>query len=128
MNEEVAEEILTDTVKEFRSEVKAWITKFDTTYKEATRLMSLPMSDEKLPFKEKYEARELLENMLKEVEGKQEWLDQSQLVRCAKALMFNKLGTNYYDAEEISASEKQNQQALSLWLTASKGLQLRFSQ
>ena len=89
-------------MKELRGDVKEWITKFDTTYKESVRLMGLPMSDEKLPFKEKYEAREMLENMIKELEGKQEWLDQSQLVKCAKALIFNKLGTNYYDAEEIS--------------------------
>ena len=47
--------------------------------------------------------------MTKELEGKQEWLDQSMLIKCAKALILNKLGSNYYDAEEISQSERHNQ-------------------
>ena len=79
VNEEVKEEevevVVTESVQEFNNEVKTWIIKFDKNMKEAIRLMGLPMSDEKKPFEEKYQARELLENMLKDLEGKQEWLD-----------------------------------------------------
>ena len=32
--------------------------------------MALPMADEKKPFEEKYQARDLLEVMLKDLEGK----------------------------------------------------------
>ena len=71
--------------------------------------MGLAAADEKKPFEEKYQARALLEAMTKELEGKQEWLDQSMLIKCAKALLYNKLGSNYYDAEEISMSERHNQ-------------------
>ena len=69
------EVVVTESVQEFNNEVKAWIIKFDKNMKEAIRLMGLPMADEKKPFEEKYQARELLENMLKDLEGKQEWLD-----------------------------------------------------
>ena len=89
--------------------------------------MTLPMADEKKPFEEKYQARDLLEKLLKDLEDKQDWLEQSQLIRCAKALIFNKLGQNFYDAEEISESERKNQESLKLWLTVSKGMQLRFT-
>ena len=57
VNEEVKEEaevIVTESVQEFNNEVKAWIIKFDKNYKEAIRLMGLPMADEKKPFEEKY--------------------------------------------------------------------------
>ena len=78
VNEESKEEVevvITDSVKEFRKEIKAWIVKFDENMKEAIRLMGLPMGNEKKPFEEKYQARELLEELIKDLEGKQEWHD-----------------------------------------------------
>ena len=48
-------------------------------------------------------------------------------MKAVKALIYNRLGQNYFDAEEISESERQMQQALALWLQVSKALQLRFS-
>ena len=48
-------------------------------------------------------------------------------MKAVKALLFNKLGQNFYDAEEISESESQMQKALALWLQVPKALQLRFS-
>ena len=107
--EQEAEVVVTESVKEFNEEVKAFATRFDKDFKEASRLMGLAAADEKKPFEEKYQARALLEAMTKDLEGKQEWLDQSMLIKCAKALLLNKLGSNYYDAEEISMSERHNQ-------------------
>ena len=107
--EQEAEVVITESVKEFNEEVKKWVARFDKDFKEAVRLMGLPAADEKKPFEEKYQARALLEAMTKDIEGKQEWLDQSMLIKCAKATILNKLGTNYYDAEEISQSERHNQ-------------------
>ena len=59
MNEEVKEDedvevVVTESVQEFRNEIKAWLVKFDVNMKEAIRLMALPMADEKKPFEEKY--------------------------------------------------------------------------
>ena len=125
--EQEAEVVVTESVKEFNEEVNKWVARFDKDFKEAVRLMGLPAADEKKPFEEKYQARALLEALTKDLEGKQEWLDQSMLIRCGKATILNKLGTNYYDAEEISQSERHNQQALTIWLTVSKGMQLRFT-
>ena len=107
--ESEAEVVVTESVKEFNEEVKKFVTRFDKDFKEASRLMGLAAADEKKPFEEKYQARALLEAMTKDLEGKQEWLDQSMLIKCAKALLLNKLGSNYYDAEEISMSERHNQ-------------------
>lgn len=48
-------------------------------------------------------------------------------MKAVKAILFNRLGQNYYDAEEISESESQMQQSLAMWLQVPKALQLRFS-
>ena len=49
------------------------------------------------------------------------------MFKVVKALIYNRLGQNYFDSEEISESERQMQAALALWLQVSKALQLRFS-
>ena len=76
--------------------------------------MCKPAATETKPFAEKYEAREILETMLKEI--KEEWLEKSDVVKIVKALIYNRLGQNYFDAEEISESERQMQLALKLWI------------
>jgi len=43
-------------------------------------------------------------------------LEQSDLVKVVKALIYNRLGQNYYDAEEISESERKMQESLKTWL------------
>lgn len=75
-------------------------------------------SDEKKPFQEKYEAREVLETMAKEI--KEEWLAKSDVVKIVKALIYNRLGQNFYDSEEISESERQMQESLKTWKLLSK--------
>lgn len=77
------------------------------------------------PFAEKYEARTILETLAHEIQ--QEWLDKSSVIRAVKALIYNRLGQNYYDAEEISESERQMQKSLELWNQVPKALRLRFS-
>ena len=46
----------------------------------------------------------MLEKLAKEID-KEKWYD-SQVVKCAHAFILHDLGTNFYDSEEISASEK----------------------
>jgi len=87
--------------------------------------MGKPAADETKPFQEKYEAREILNELINEI--KESWLTQSAVVKTVKALLYNRLGQNFYDAEEISESESQMQKSLALWLQVPKALQLRFS-
>ena len=54
------------------------------------------------------------------------WLEQSQIVRCAKAMIYCKLGVNYYDAEEVSESARQHEKAKKAISDISKGLTIRF--
>lgn len=70
-------------------------------------------ADQTKPFQEKYEARTILETLTQEIQ--QQWLDKSSVMRAVKALIYNRLGQNYYDAEEISESERQMQESLKLW-------------
>jgi hypothetical protein len=39
----------------------------------------------------------------------------------------HRLGTNYYDAEELSMGEKKMQESAAVWRTVSSGLQLNFA-
>ena len=71
-------------------EIKAWLTGFDTEMKAAIVLMCSPAKDERKPFQEKYDAREILQSLVKGI--KEEWLEQSDVVRIAKALIYNRLG------------------------------------
>ena len=48
-------------------------------------------------------------------------------MKAVKALIFNRLGQNFYDAEEISESERKMQESLKLWNQVPKALSLRFS-
>ena len=83
-------------------------------------MMCRNAADETKPFQEKYEARDILEAIASEI--KPTWLEQSDVVRTVKALIYNKLGQNFYDAEEISASERKMQESLKTWLLVSKAL------
>lgn len=47
--------------------MKRWLDKFDTEMKGSIVLMCKPAADETKPFAEKYEAREILETMLREI-------------------------------------------------------------
>ena len=69
-------------------------------------LMRVPCADEKNPFKEKYDAREKLSKLIQDLEdlGGKNWKD-SQVMNCARALVNYKLGHNFWDCEENSASE-----------------------
>jgi len=58
--------------------------------KGAIVLMCKAAEDEKKPFAEKYEAREILETMLAEV--KASWLEKSDLIKAVKALIYNRIG------------------------------------
>ena len=58
--------------------------------KGAIILMCKAAEDEKKPFAEKYEAREILETMITEI--KATWLEKSDLVKAVKALIFNRIG------------------------------------
>ena len=82
--------------------------------KSAIVLMCKNAADEAKPFQEKYEAREILQTMASEI--KPTWLEQSDLIKVVKALIYNRLGQNYYDAEEISESERKMQESLKTWL------------
>ena len=82
--------------------------------KSAAVLMCKNAADKAKPFQEKYEAREILQTMASEI--KPTWLEQSDLVKVVKALIYNRLGQNYYDAEEISESERKMQESLKTWL------------
>ena len=106
-------------------EMRNWLDGFDVEMKGALVLMCKSAADQTKPFAEKYEAREILETLLGEM--KQSWLDKSDMMKAVKALIYNRLGQNYFDAEEISESERQMQQSLALWEQVSKALQLRFS-
>lgn len=71
-------------------EIKTWLSTFDTQMKGAIVLMCRGAADETRPFQEKYEAREVLETMAKEI--KAEWLEQSDVVKIVKALLYNRIG------------------------------------
>ena len=58
--------------------------------KGAIVLMCKAAADEKKPFAEKYEAREILESMLKEI--KASWIEQSDVIKAVKAFIYNRLG------------------------------------
>jgi hypothetical protein len=91
-------------------------------------LMRVPCADEKNPFKEKYDAREKLSKLIQDLEdlGGKNWKD-SQVMNCARALVNYKLGHNFWDCEENSASEIQMQESLRLWKSVSPALQLCFA-
>ena len=93
--------------------IKAWVDKFDQRYKQAYITMAKPAADEKHPFAEKYEAREIFESLLKQILD--DWLEESVVVKVIKACLLTKLGINYYDAEEISESYRKHEEALKLW-------------
>ena len=105
--------------------MKTWLEHFDATMKASIVLMCKPAADEKKPFQEKYDAREFLEGLRDGI--KESWFEQSDVMKAAKALIHNKLGQNYFDAEEITESERQMQLSLKIWLQVSKALCLRFS-
>ena len=84
--------------------MRTWLETFDAEMKGSIVLMCKPAKDHTKPFAEKYEAREILESMLGQI--KQTWLDQSDVMKAVKALIYNRLGQNYFDAEEISESER----------------------
>lgn len=100
-----------------------WLVLFDAQFKGASVLQNERAKDEKKPFEEKYKARELLETLLKEILD--EWAEKSQIFRVAKAVILNKLATNFYDSEEISESFRKNEASLKMWQSVSKGLQER---
>lgn len=105
-SEGTAEAEETKIEEEWR-EMKSWLSSFDAQLKAAVILMGQAAADESRPFQEKYEAREMLKDLCNEV--KESWLGQSAVMKAVKALIFNRLGQNYYDAEEISESESQMQ-------------------
>ena len=96
------------------SVMKEWLNHFDAQMKGSIVLMCKSAADETRPFAEKYEAREILETLLSEIQ--ESWLEQSEVFKFVKALIYNRLGQNYFDSEEISESERQMQAALKLWL------------
>jgi hypothetical protein len=89
---------------------------------EADALMAKEAADEKQPFQEKYQAREMLQNLKKSeyVSDKYTKLQSndaenlsegdsivsqsegSDVMRCALGLIMHKLGLNFYDCEEIT--------------------------
>ena len=95
-------------------EIKNWLNFFDTQMKSAIVLMCRKAADEAKPFQEKYDAREILQKLADEI--KPAWLEQSDVIKVVKALIYNRLGQNFYDAEEISESERKMQESLKTWL------------
>ena len=87
--------------------------------------MAEKAKDEKNPFAEKYEARQILEDMLDQIQS--EWEEQSDIIMVIKALIYCKLGSNYYDAEEISDSYRKHEQSYKIWKNLSLELRLRFT-
>jgi len=66
--------------------------------------MAMAAQDEKKPFEEKYEARKSLEELLKNDHFME--VKDSSVMKIAQAIIFHKLGSNYYEAEELSESER----------------------
>ena len=77
---------------------------FEPEFMESIALMLKQAEDETKPFDEKYQARDKLETLLEQI--KPEW-EKSQIIRCAQGLILHRLGTNFYDTEEISMGEKK---------------------
>ena len=84
--------------------VKEWLLEFEAEFISSVALMIKPAADERKPFDEKYQARDKLITLLESI--KPEWAE-SQMIRCVQALILHRLGTNYYDSEEISMGEKK---------------------
>lgn len=86
--------------------------------------MLQPAAQENKPFEEKYQARDKLLKLISQI--KTEW-EESLVIRCFKALLLHRLGTNYYDAEEISMGEKQMQESALVWRFLPLGLQMNYA-
>jgi len=104
--------------------VKVWLLESELEFMSAIELMLQPAAEENKPFEEKYQAREKLNKLLDAI--KPEW-EESQVIKCFKALLLHRLGTNYYDSEELSMGEKKMQESAAVWRTVSAGIRLNFS-
>lgn len=80
---------------------------------------------EENPYKSKYQARELLQDAVKQVErllGETEDDDEAERGREMLARLFLYLGKNYYYCEEVAAAERQLNRSLELYLRSSMRL------
>lgn len=111
-------------VDEKWSEVKQWLVQAEVEFLEAIRLMLVAAAEENKPFDEKYQAREKLETLLREMQG---WWEEAEVVRCFKGLVLHRLGTNFYETEEMSMGEKKMQESSAVWKGVSKQMQMNFA-
>ena len=114
---------------------------------EADTLMAKEAADEKKPFDEKYQAREMLQKLrmseyvsdkytklpkksedaenLSEGDSVVSLSEGSDVMRCALGLIMHKLGLNFYDCEEVSESLAYLQKSFELMDSIPDNFKLR---
>ena len=90
----------------------------------AIQEMLKPAAEENKPFDEKYKARDTLNELLSDIKS---WWEEAETVRAFKGMVLHRLGTNYYETDEITMGEKTMQESAAVWKSVSKELQLNFA-